>query len=119
MFFVETKEVSSVLYAIGRNLFCWNRVKCNNTISTPILVPILANIYFVSKTVSKIVGVGRSMKSSILLDKMLAKTDLVSKNVSNSVKSANLAWFGNFLTDFLPGAILRKFLVRINPTCSC
>ena len=84
MFFVETKEVSSVLYAIGRNLFCWNRVKCNNTISTPILVLILANIYFVSKTVSKIVGVGRSTRSSILLVSLLAKTDLVSKNVSKS-----------------------------------
>ena len=80
--FVETKEVSSVLYAIGRNLFCWNRVKCNNTISTPTLVLILANIYFVSKTVSKIVGVGRSTRSSILLVSLLAKTDLVSKNVS-------------------------------------
>ena len=69
---------------MGKNLFCWNRVKCNNTISTPTLVLILANIYFVSKTVSKIIRVGRSTKLSILLDKMLAKTDVVSKNVSKS-----------------------------------
>ena len=110
MFFVETKEVSSVLYAIGRNLFCWNRVKCNNTISTPILVLISANIYFVSKTVSKIVGVGRSTRSSILLVKLLAKTDLVSKNVSKS---------HHYLVDLLMGAILRNFLVSINSTYTC
>ena len=69
---------------MGKNLFCWSRGKCDNTKSTPTLVLIVANINFVSKTVSKIIGVGRSTKSFILLDKMLAKTDLVSKNVSKS-----------------------------------
>ena len=69
---------------MGKNLFCWSRGKCDNTDSTPSFVLIVANIHIVSKTDSKIVGVGRSMKLSILLDKMLAKTVLVSKNVSKS-----------------------------------
>jgi len=67
---------------MGKNLFCWSRGKCFRSKSTPTLVLILANFYFVSKTVSKIVGVGRSTRLSILLVSQLAKTDLVSKNVS-------------------------------------
>lgn len=55
--FVETKEVESGLNAIGKNLFCWNRGKCVRSISTPSFVVIVAKNYFVSKNVSKIVGV--------------------------------------------------------------
>ena len=62
--FVETKEVESCLNAIGKNLFCWSRGKCFWSISTPSIVVIVAKHYFVSKTVSKIVGVGRSRKLS-------------------------------------------------------
>lgn len=70
------------MYSIDKNLFCWSRGKCNRSKSTPICVLIVAKPYFVSKTVSKIVGVGRSTRSIILLVKLLAKTDLVSKIVS-------------------------------------
>ncbi len=69
---------------MGKNLFCWSRGKCFRSKSTPSFVLIAAKNYFVSKTVSKIVGVGRSTRSSILLVKLLAKTDLVSKIVSKS-----------------------------------
>ena len=80
MFLLKQRKYD--LYSIDKNLFCWIRGKCNRSKSTPSFVVIVAKYYFVSKTVSRIVGVGRSTKSSILLVKLLAKTDLVSKILS-------------------------------------
>ena len=74
---------------------------------------------FVSYFDSEIIRVRRSTKYSILLVKMLGKTDLVSKNVSKSEKTVKFMRCDEYLTDLLTRAILRKFPVGIKPTCTC
>ena len=54
-----------------------------------------------------------------MLVKMLGKMDLVSKYVSKSEKSVKFTRPDEYLTDLLTGAIMRKFLVGIKPTCTC
>ena len=56
---------------------------------------------------------------TILLVNLLAKTDLVSKNVSKRGKMVDFGWSLMILTFLVTDAILRYFSHGTNPTCLC
>ncbi len=56
---------------------------------------------------------------SILFVNLIAKTDLVSKNVSKRGKRNDFGWSLVILTFLLTRAILSEFSHGTNPTCLC
>ena len=56
---------------------------------------------------------------TLLLVNLLAKTDLVSKNVSKRGKKVDFGWSLVILTILLTAPILSYFSHGTNPTCHC